>query len=140
MQKFPPAILLAAVLLVGCSGDEPALGDELSRYTDAGDGCQQAVSAIAYADDALKPLGQERYQDWDDATRSKVAAVSGTIRLEERDFPSEAALRQARAVAEAAAKVAGPGIRGARRVRALRTYRREAAGLVVVCGREVRGL
>jgi hypothetical protein len=88
----------------------------------------------------LKPLGQERYQDWDEVTRTRLAAVGGTIRLEERDFPSERALRQARLVADIAAEVAGPATRGSRRVRVLRSYRREAAQLVLVCSREVEGL
>ena len=54
------------VLLAACSPGKAPLADELDRYTDKGDGCQQVVSAIAYADEALKPAGQERYQVFDD--------------------------------------------------------------------------
>jgi hypothetical protein len=130
-----PAVL--AVALAGCGGGEKALSAELARYTDAGDGCQQAVSAIAYADASLKSAGQERYQDWDDETRSKVGTVSGTIALEVRDFPSEAALEQARRLARVASEAAAQRTSAEDRVHLLRDYRREAAQLVVICGRDV---
>lgn len=127
-----------SVALAGCrDGGEKALSAELARYTDAGDGCQQAVSAIAYADASLKAAGQERYEDWDDETRSKVGTVSATIALEVRDFPSETALEQARRVARLASEAAAQRTSGEDRVELLREYRREAAQLVLVCGREV---
>lgn len=132
--------LVALTALSGCGDDEPALSDELSRYTDAGDGCQQAVSAIAYADASLKAAGQERYQEWDDETRSKVGTVSGTIALEVKDFPSAEALRQAREVARLAREAAAADTSAEDRVQLLREYRREAAGLVIICGREVASL
>lgn len=128
------------VLLAACSPGKAPLADELDRYTDKGDGCQQVVSAVAYADEALKPAGQERYQVFDDEVRSKVAAVSGTISLEVRDFPAEPVLDQARVVADLADRAAARSARGERRVRLLREYRREALDLVLVCAREVPGI
>ena len=128
------------VLLAACSPGKAPLADELDRYTDKGDGCQQVVSAVAYADEALKPAGQERYQVFDDEVRSKVAAVSGTVALEVRDFPAEQVLDQARVVADLADRAAARSARGERRVRLLREYRREALDLVLVCAREVPGL
>lgn len=136
-------LLLAAGLLAAtaaCGDDEAPLADELARYTDAGDGCQQVVSAIAYADASLKAPGQERYQEFNDEVRSKIAAVSGTVALEVRDFPSKRTLEQARKVADLADRTASAQSRGAERVALLRTYRREAAQLVIDCGREVRNL
>jgi hypothetical protein len=134
------AVLVLAVLLVGCGRDEKPLADELSRYTDGGDGCQQSVAAITYADSSLRAAGQERHEGWDDATRSKVATVGGTIALEVRDFPSEATLEQARKVADIAADAAAAATTDEERVTLLREYRREAAQLVILCGREVPDL
>lgn len=130
--------LLGVVLavLAGCSEEAP-LADELSRYTDAGDGCQQVVSAVSYADASLKSSGQEPYQAFGASVRSNIAAVAGTVALEVRDFPSEDALTQARRVAEVAEATARAGVRHSRRVELLREYRRVAAQLVIVCGREV---
>lgn len=134
-------MLVFLTALVGCAGeDRPPLADRLERYTDAGDGCQQVVSAVSYADASLKPVGQERYQDWDAATRSRVAAVSGTVALEVRDFPSARVLTQARQVARLAARTAAASTGGGERVRLVRQYRREAAQLVLDCAREVPGL
>lgn len=133
-------IFVVWVFLVGCSSDKAPLSDELDRYTDKGDGCQQSVSAIAYADDLLKSAGQEQFQEFSDAVRSRIATVGGTIALEVRDFPSEETLLQARRVAKLAEETAAPDTRGARRVRLLRTYRREALDLVLVCARDTKGL
>ena len=133
-------VVLVALLVAGCSSGQAPLADELDRYTDKGDGCQQVVSAIAYADAALKPAGQEPYQVFDDEVRSKVAAVSGTIALEVRDFPAEQVLDQARVVARLADDTAARSARGERRVRLLREYRREALDLVLGCARAVPGL
>ena len=130
---------MTAVLLTlgACSGSEKApLADELDRYTDKGDGCQQVVSAISYADGQLKSVGQERYQVFDDAVRSSIAAVAGTVALEVRDFPSERTLEQARRVARLARLTAGVDTSGRRRVRLLREYRREAMQMVIDCARE----
>jgi hypothetical protein len=134
------ALLLLPAVLTGCGDDQEPLAEELSRYTDRGDGCQQAVSAIAYTDAALKPLGQERYQEFNDEVRSKIGTVGGTIALEVRDFPSEETLEQARRVADLARETAALDTRGARRVTLLREYRREATQLVIDCGREVPSL
>lgn len=132
------ALIAAALLMSGCSGDDEApLSEELSRYTDPGDGCAQVMSAISYADSALKALGQEPYQEFDDVVRSRLAAVDGTIGLEVRDFPSEDILEQARTVGEIAARTAAAATKGADRVLALREYRREAAQLVIDCGPHV---
>ena len=115
------ATVVAVPLLVSCSGDDKApLSDELGHYTDAGDGCQQAVSAIAYADSSLRAAGQEQHQEFDDAVRSNLAAVSGTIALEVRDFPSERTVKQARRVADLAEDTAAFRTRRAERVRLLR--------------------
>ena len=135
------AVGLVTTVLGGCSGDDKApLSDELGRYTDAGDGCQQAVSAIAYADNSLRAAGQEQHQEFDDAVRSNIAAVAGTIALEVRDFPSKAALQQARKVEDLAEETSALASKGQRRVELLREYRREAAQLVIDCAREVDGL
>lgn len=133
-------MLSVALLTVSCSQSKAPLADELDHYTDKGDGCPQVVSAISYADEALKVAGQEHYQVFDDAVRSKIAAVSGTIALEVRDFPSDAARDQARKVARLADDTAARSAKGDRRVRLLREYRREAIGLVLVCSQEVPGL
>lgn len=123
--------LAAAVLVTAtaCSRQPP---DPLESYTDPGDGCQQAISAIAYADDSLKPLGQEPYQEFDDVVRSRVAAVAGQLALEAKDWPSDEIREQADVVQQlaqkASAKTATP-----ERVRALLQYRGEAADLVLLC-------
>src|SRR5215203_952412 len=91
------ALLLAGALSAGCSDDDKSsLSDQLGSYTDAGDGCQQTVSAIAYADNTLRAAGQEQHQEFDDAVRSNIAAVAGTIALEIHDFPTKGTLQQAR--------------------------------------------
>jgi len=132
---------MTAGALGGCSGDDKApLSDELGRYTDAGDGCQQAVSAIAYADNTLRAAGQEQHQEFDDAVRSNIAAVAGTIALEIRDFPTKATLQQAREVEDLAEQTSALATKGQRRVELLREYRREAAQLVIDCAAAVDGL
>jgi hypothetical protein len=133
------AVLLVAAL-AGCSDDEAPLADELSRYTDAGDGCQQTVSAIAYADASLRAAGQEQHQEFTDAVRSNITTVAGTIALEVRDFPSRRTLRQARKVADLAERTGAAATTGAQRVRLLREYRRAAAQMVIDCAAEVKGL
>jgi hypothetical protein len=130
-------VAVAALSLVGCSGDDKPskLSEQLAHYTDSGDGCQQVVSAISYADTSLKPAGQERYVTWTDEVRSKISAVSGTIALEVKDFPSKQALDQAQRTARLADRTAAAGVPTAKRVRLLQEYRREAAEMVVVCAR-----
>jgi len=132
-------VVAAALSLVGCSGDDKpsSLSEQLAHYTDSGDGCQQVVSAISYADTSLKPAGQERYVTWTDEVRSKISAVSGTIALEIKDFPSKQALGQAQRTARLADRTAAAGVPTAKRVRLLQEYRREAAQMVVVCARLV---
>jgi hypothetical protein len=134
------AVLLLPAVLTGCGDGEQPLADELSRYTDSGDGCQQVVSAIAYTDEALKPLGQERYQVFDDEVRSKIGTVGGTIALEVRDFPTKETLEQARRLADVAEETAALDSRGAKRVALLREYRLEATRLVIACAGEVPNL
>lgn len=129
MARAATALVAAGLagLVAGC-GDP----DALAGYTDEGDACQQVVSAIAYADDLLKPLGQEPYQDFDDATRSRLAAVGGTIALEVHDWPTDEIADQARVVqplAEAAAVKDG----GDAQIGALLGYRLEATRLVQLC-------
>ena len=132
-------VAVATLSLVGCSGDDKpsSLSEQLAHYTDSGDGCQQVVSAISYADTSLKPAGQERYVTWTDEVRSKISAVSGTIALEVKDFPSKQALGQAQRTARLADRTAAAGVPTAKRVRLLQEYRREAAEMVVVCARLV---
>jgi hypothetical protein len=142
-RRVVAAVVVAVVLplLAACGGDDKApLSDELGKYTDSGDGCQQAVSAIAYADNTLRAAGQEQHQEFDDAVRSNIAAVAGTIALEVRDFPSERTLHQAREVEELADETSAIATKGEKRVRLLREYRREAAQLVIDCAAEVDGL
>jgi hypothetical protein len=127
-------MLLGAVLAVaGCGTADAAGEDALARYTDPGDGCQQAVSAIGYADDALLVLGQEDHQKFDSAVRSRLAAVEGTINLEVQDFPTRPILLQARKVAELADRAQASADPGDAQIQALREYRREAAQLVIDC-------
>ena len=106
-------VAVAALPLVGCSGDDKpsSLSEQLAHYTDSGDGCQQVVSAISYADTSLKPAGQERYVTWTDEVRSKISAVSGTISLEVKDFPAKQALDQARRTARLPTARPPPGCR-----------------------------
>ena len=131
-------VLVAA--LSGCSGDDAPLADELSRYTDSGDGCRQTVVAITYADGSLRSAGQEQHQEFSDSVRSNISTVAATIALEVHDFPSERVLGQARKVADLAERTGALDTRGQERVRLLREYRREAAQLVIDCAREVDGL
>ncbi len=122
------ALVLVVLGCAACSSPP----DALESYTDSGDACRQAVSAIGYADDVLKPLGQEPFQDFDDVTRSRLAAVAGTLALEARDWPSAGVAEQAEVLqplAQAAAEREG----GDERERALLEYRVEAARLVLLC-------
>jgi hypothetical protein len=161
IRLHPAALVAAAVAgataLAGCTGSEPAPtasaspvrpaatasptspSPGLDRYTDVGDGCAQAISAIAYADDALRPLGQEPYQEFDDVVRSRLAAVSGTLALEAEDWPDEPVHQQAekvRPLARAAAAAPPAELTAAfeaARVNALLRYRIEAGTLILVC-------
>lgn len=128
-----PVAVIGALLvpLAACAEANP-----LESYTPSGDACDQAVSAIGYADDLLVVLGQEQYQDFDDATTSRLAAVAGTLALEERDWPDRETARQASLVqplADEAADLSPAEPRA--REQALVQYRIEAARLVLVCGR-----
>lgn len=124
------AVALGAVIWV-VRGNADA-GTGLESYTDPGDACPQAVSAIAYADDVLKPVGQEDYQVFDDAVRSRLSAVGGTLALEARDWPDAATARQAEVV-QPLAERAGAREGGPARARVLLEYRVEAARLVLLC-------
>ncbi len=128
------------LLTASCSSGKAPLADQLDQYTNKGDGCQQTVSAIAYADAALKPAGQERFQVFDDEVRSKISSVGGTIRLEVRDFPTKRVRDAAQVVAGLAEATGSADARGARRVSLLREYRGQAAALVLACAAEVPGL
>lgn len=126
--------MTAAVLLSGCSDSGAAAADPLASYTDQGDGCAQVISAIAYADSVLKPLGQEAYQDFDDSVRSRVAAVDGTVALEVKDLPSKKILEQAQRTGRLGDRAMRVGVSRQARIRLLREYRREAAQTVLLCG------
>jgi hypothetical protein len=128
------AALALAGLLAGCSGSDAKAADPLLSYTDQGDGCAQVVSAIAYADSVLKPLGQEAYQDFDDLVRSRVESVNGTVALEFRDMPSKKILKQAQRTGDLADRGMRVGVPRRTRIRLLREYRREAAQTVLLCG------
>jgi hypothetical protein len=109
--------VLCSIALAACSDDPgEALSDSsdnaLAQYTDEVDGCEQAVSAIGYADSLLRALGQEDHQEFDAAVRSRLASVAGTIALEVGDFPDGATREQAHRVgdlAERAQVSAGTG-------------------------------
>jgi hypothetical protein len=111
---------------------------DLEDYTDTGDGCEQAISAISYADDVLVRLGQEPYQTFDDAVRSRLAAVAGTLSLEAKDWPDKAIYRQAQIV-QPLAQAAGARLPDdsaeakAARVNVLLRYRIAAGTLILVC-------
>lgn len=130
-RRALPAVVIALALgtVGGCTR---ASSSGLESYTDPGDGCQQAISAIAYADDVLEPLGQEPYQDFTDEVRSRVASVAGQLALEARDWPSRRIHRQADRV-QALAEAAAVKQESDARVRALLEYRGEAARLVLLC-------
>ncbi|MGZ4595145.1 MAG: hypothetical protein ACXV4A_13560 [Actinomycetes bacterium] len=132
--SFTWLVILGITLLAGCASGKAKVADPLESYTDPGDGCSQVVSAIAYADDMLKPLGQEAYQTFDDAVRSRVATVNGTISLEVKDLPSKQILEQARRTGDLADRGMRAGVSRRDRIRLLREYRREAAELVLLCG------
>ena len=134
MRKVAAAAALVALsVLVGCGDDDEPLSKELAGYTDTGDGCAQVVTAISYADDVLRSLGQEQHQKFDDAVRSRLGSVNGTVALEVKDFPSKDELKQARTVGRLADRAAAPDVEDADRVQALREYRHEAAQLVIDC-------
>lgn len=127
--------LLAGLLALApsaCGGQDNG-DDALADYTDPGDGCQQVVSAIGYADDLLLALGQEEYQEFDSAVRSRLAAVEGTIALEVDDFPNRPVLLQARRVADLADRAQASEEPDDGQILALREYRRDAAQLVIDC-------
>src|SRR5689334_1950264 len=143
--------LVAAGALAACSGGSAgptpstavtatpsASSPGLESYTDPGDACAQAISAISYADDQLRPLGQEPYQEFDDVVRSRLAAVAGTLALEAKDWPDEPVHRQAEIVQPLAQAAAArlpnqsPTAKAAR-INALLRYRIEAATLILVC-------
>ena len=105
----------------------------LAQYTDEGDSCEQAVSAIGYADSLLRALGQEDHQEFDAAVRSRLASVAGTIALEVGDFPDGATREQAERVGDLAECAQVSEDPDPQQVLALREYRREAAQLVIDC-------
>jgi hypothetical protein len=126
-------LILAVVLVAGCSNAESEGEDALASYTDPGDGCRQAVSAIGYADDLLLVLGQEEHQKFEPAVRSRLAAVTGTISLELEDFPNRPIMLQAVRVADLAERAQVSEDADDEQISALREYRREAAQLVIDC-------
>ncbi|CAB4909155.1 MAG: hypothetical protein F2825_03860 [Actinobacteria bacterium] len=130
-------LLLSAVLLAGCHDeDAPETTNGLESYTDAGDGCAQVVSAIGYADELLRPLGQERFQDFDNAVRSRLASVAGTVRTEAEDWPSlrvETVASDVAVLAVAASRIESTPEGELERQRSLLKYRTEAARLVLTC-------
>ena len=155
-----PAIAVGAFVIAGvlgaCSGDgdgglaesaKPSTAGTpvpnstspgLESYTDRGDACNQAISAIGYADDVLRPLGQEPYQEFDDAVRSRLAAVAGTLSLEAKDWPDESVHRQADIVQPLAQAAADrlpdqSAASKAARINTLLRYRIEAGTLILVC-------
>jgi hypothetical protein len=152
-------LALTAALLTACSGSDdgpvspsattaPAtaptstptstLVPDLDTYTDRGDGCQQVVSAIGYAEQAMHTGGQDAGIVLDDALRSRLSAVGGTIALEMDDFPSTAVRRLApdlQRLAERSGAFVDERDRAGLRERAsiFRLYRREAPRLVRLC-------
>ena len=130
--------VLCSIALAACSDDPgEALPDSsdnaLAQYTDEGDSCEQAVSAIGYADSLLRALGQEDHQEFDAAVRSRLASVAGTIALEVGDFPDGATREQAERVGDLAECAQVSEDPDPQQVLALREYRREAAQLVIDC-------
>jgi hypothetical protein len=106
----------------------------LESYTDPGDGCAQAISAIGYTEESLLVLGQEPYQTFDDVVRSKLAEVAGTLSLEAKDWPNKAVYRQAQKVIPLAEQAGHPApAHDKTRIRVLLEYRVEAAKLVQLC-------
>ena len=136
-RAFPAWVVAVALVgaLAGCTDDKAPLADVLDGYTDKGDACKQVVVAITYADGSLRSMGQEQYQEFDDAVRSNIATVAGTVALEIRDFPTERTRRQAQRLAKKARATSEQDSTGARRVRLLREYRIEAERMVLECAR-----
>jgi hypothetical protein len=127
--------LTALVAVAGCAGSSGPPGDpRLASYTDPGDGCHQVVTAITYADNLLKPLGQEAYQTFGADVRSRVATVDGTIALEMKDFPTKQIREQAVRTGKIATAGMKAGVSRRDRITRLRVYRREAAEMVLLCG------
>jgi hypothetical protein len=133
-MAVPTSAVLALVLAAVVSACGVREASALESYTDPGDACPQALSAIGYADDVLVVLGQEQYQDFDDVVTSRLAAVAGTLALEERDWPDRTTRSRAEDViplAEQAAEL-DPDDPLARE-RALVEYRVAAGRLVLAC-------
>jgi hypothetical protein len=131
-------VVLCGLAVAACNDDtgqaRPDVDDDaLAQYTDEGDGCEQAVSAIGYADSLLRALGQEEHQEFDAAVRSRLASVAGTIALEDRDFPDDVTREQAHRVGDLADRAQASENPDPEQVLALREYRREAAQLVIDC-------
>ncbi|MGH8825447.1 MAG: hypothetical protein ACRDVN_13365 [Jiangellaceae bacterium] len=139
-MTFVLGILAVAACADDPGGARPDAGeDALAEYTDEGDGCEQTVSAIGYADTLLRALGQEDHQDFDAAVRSRLAAVAGTISLEIDDFPDGRTREQAERVGGLADRAQASEDPDAQQVLALREYRREAAQLVIDCASATGG-
>ena len=137
-SEWAVTAVLCSIALAACSDDPgEALPDssdnDLAQYTDEGDGGEQAVSAIGYADSLLRALGQEDHQEFDAAVRSRLASVAGTIALEVGDFPDRATREQAERVGDLAERAQVSEDPDPQQVLALREYRREAAQLVIDC-------
>ena len=150
-MRMMSGALVVVALTAGCSSSDEATAPNGSRsgspsqtspglesYTDPGDGCAQAISAIAYADDSLRPLGQEPYQEFDDVVRSRLAAVDGTLALEAKDWPDEPVHQQAKLVQPLAQAAAAPlpspsATETSKRANLLLRYRIEAGKLILVC-------
>ena len=131
-------VVLCGLAVAACSNDPGQAradvdDDALAEYTDEGDGCEQAVSAIGYADGLLRALGQEDHQEFDAAVRSRLSSVAGTIALEDKDFPDDVTQEQARRVGDLADRAQASEEPDPEQVLALREYRREAAQLVIDC-------
>lgn len=122
------AAALLLVLLGACSSDD---GTASVSGDGRGDACEQAISNITYAENVLKPLGQEEYQDFDDNTRSRMVDVAGTLRMEDDPWPSEEIADQTARVADLAEQASEPDADDPGRT--LLEYRVEAARLVLLC-------
>jgi hypothetical protein len=134
------APVLAVLLLTACGSDSdqgpssPETPSSLEGYggsVSAGTACDDAISAMSYADDLLVNQGQEPYQDFDAAMRSRLSAVEGTL-LNTDEWPSDDLADQAEIV-QRLANEASRKDAGLPAVRALTEYRGEAARFILLC-------
>jgi hypothetical protein len=138
MRRALPLVVVLLLTACGSDADEgpssaptPSSLEGYGESVSAGTACDDAISAITYADDLLVNQGQEPYQDFDGAVRSRLSAVEGTL-LNTDEWPSED-LADESEIVQRLAHEASRNDAGLPAVRALTEYRGEAARFIVLC-------